>query len=286
MNRNTIIAATVVGLLLVGAIITIVIINNKNTDEGFDPSKHRIYCAGPMDTTAELKQMHDIGVAVRQAGYKTYVPSDDGIALFQAFDLIDKNLTTDAAKSEAKYWLMVAVYASDINNLLKRCDGVLANYNPAASNKDDPDGGTVMETVTAFSFNYPLVLFKSSPSRLLPPGSNSTNGWDNPMLIALTNNFNIGTNDYAEHTVPNAIAKLNKIMKNPPTNRTPLSSMPTQTQNYIALGELMHAVENKHPPPRNDTQLWEVCKGLIATTKSNASKYGVKPWNGYIIPSQ
>lgn len=259
--------------------------------------KIRIYCSGPMGGEPDFEIMRAISDALKDAGYKTYLPVDDGFPLLVMYDVLEKNEKSKAKIAESKYWMCVAVYALDIFNLLKNCNAVICNVNPYLNAKVNPDSGSVMEVSVAYAYNRPIAFYKSRQARMLPAGSTSANGWDNPMIVGIANHFNLNP-DYTAPTIPELVRNIEKeiskagslVMKDGSyqfEGAIPLHEMPVQIQNYINLGQGVHKIKDRYKGQELKGQLaLKVMNEVVDFVKGNASKYNVARWNGYVPPAK
>lgn len=132
----------------------------------------RIYCAGPLFNKSERSEMAEIARVLEEAGHTTFLPHRDGLEFARLMpELRMQGLDANSADRV----LLRSIFALDVYQLLKACDGVVANINGRV-----PDEGTVVEVALAWHAGKPLVLYKADSRSLL-------NGSDNPMLTGLSN---------------------------------------------------------------------------------------------------
>ena len=148
----------------------------------------RIYCAGPIFNESERAEMAEIARVLEEAGHTTFLPHRDGLEFAR---LLPELRMQGLDASSADRVLLRSIFALDVYQLLKACDGVVANMNGRV-----PDEGTVVEAALAWHAGKTLVLYKADSRSLL-------NGSDNPMLAGLCNFESL--DEIA--ALPNAIAE-------------------------------------------------------------------------------
>ncbi len=131
----------------------------------------RVYCAGPLFNESERTEMAAIAQVLEKAGHTTFLPHRDG---FEYAQLLPE-LTPICGSDTANAVLQQAIFALDVYELLRACDGVVANLNGRV-----PDEGTVVEAALAWHARQPLVLYKADDRSLIA-------GSDNPMIVGLSN---------------------------------------------------------------------------------------------------
>lgn len=241
----------------------------------------------------DFKMMRKISNAFRDAGYKTYLPVDDGFPLLLLFNYLEKSDWTDAKKAESKYYLNIAAYSLDVYSLLHSCNAVICNVNPFLNAKVNPDSGSVMEASLAYAYNRPISFFKSSKKRMLPKNSTKANGWDNPMIVGIANHFNLHP-DYTSPTIPELIKAIESKMAQAGKlievggsyqfpNAIPVKEMPVQIQNYIDLGEGIQNIKSKYDGEKMKKEIaLNMVRNVSAYLKKNAEAKGLAKWNGYV----
>ena len=116
-----------------------------------DSTMANVYCAGPLFSESERREMDMIARVLKDADQETFLPHRDGLELTKLTKTslaLDSDRTTCAIDS--------AVFHLDIYKLLSWSDAVVANLNGRT-----PDEGTVVEAALAWHSGKALVLFKN-----------------------------------------------------------------------------------------------------------------------------
>lgn len=130
----------------------------------------QIYCAGPLFSPAERKEMELIANALEALGHATFLPHRDGLELSRLETRLQEQGLSPVETSKV---VDRSIFCLDVYKLLDWSDGVVINLNGRV-----PDEGTVVEAALAWHAGKPLVLYKNdSRAPFL--------GRDNPMLTGL-----------------------------------------------------------------------------------------------------
>ncbi|MDC0710994.1 nucleoside 2-deoxyribosyltransferase [Stigmatella sp. ncwal1] len=246
------------------------------------PKRARIYCAGPMGGTQDFSKMRALSSVLREAGYSTFAPVDDGFPLLEIFHLMDEAGWSPEKKAEDRYYLMVAVFAFDLFNLLEHCQAVVANLSPFECCSVNPDSGTVMELSLAYASGRPVVAYKEEDIRYFPVGSTRQEGWDNPMVIGMLNNFHLGGAGYAASSYPELLQRLEAVLVSKPL-LPGTEHLPEHILRPLELGrhlqELMSRHGGRQGPPASRLRQTEEIASFI---KRSRERFRVDPWNGHI----
>jgi nucleoside 2-deoxyribosyltransferase len=247
-----------------------------------NPRSARIYCAGPMGGAQDFAAMRALSSRLRQAGYRTFSPVDDGFPLLELFRLMDEAGWSPAQKAEDRYYLMVAVFAFDLFNLLEHCQAIVANLSPFECCSVNPDSGTVMELSLAYAAGRPMVAYKEQDLRYFPVGSTLRTGWDNPMVIGMLNNFHLGDTGYAATRFPELLRRLEAALA-PRTPRPGTAALPEHIQRSLELGR--HVQELMSRPtdgPDTPSSRLRRTEDIAAFIKRSRERFRVDAWNGHI----
>jgi len=155
----------------------------------------RVYCAGPLFNAYERDEMAKIACVLKDAGYATFLPQDDGIEFTRLAKEFTRPTVSEAnpqpdglgftrrvsedqeahsmSRDVAHDLLQRAIFALDLYELLENSDAVVANLNGRV-----PDEGTIVEAAVAWHAGKALVLYKADARAPL-------DGSDNPMLTGL-----------------------------------------------------------------------------------------------------
>lgn len=228
---------------------------------------------------------------LREAGFDTYLPVDDGFALVVLFEALEKSGRTPAQVLQAKREMMVAVFALDMYRLLEDCNAVACNLNHFADCSVNPDAGTVMEASVAYAYGRPMWFYKTDDARLLPGGATKGTGWDNPMIAGLVNRFDL-LPDYAAGSASELVEGLKKACAaaGPLALRKdgcqfagslPPSEMPPQVARWVSLGAKVRAVKERYlGEPLTPERALRQVDDVVALMKDEGPQHGVTPWNG------
>lgn len=138
----------------------------------------RVYCAGPLFSAIERREIVEIAEALRQAGFEPFVPHADGMefALVQPY-LIDQGYDPGAVGQ----MLHEAVFALDVYQVTLGCGSLVVNLNGRV-----PDEGAVAESAMAWLLGKPMVAYKDDVRSLIA-------GRDNPLVVGQTGFETIGS---------------------------------------------------------------------------------------------
>ena len=104
--------------------------------------KERIYCAGPLFSEEEKKEMASIARALEKAGYRTFIPQRDGLELAA----LQKSFAGMAVSGqETAILISRAIFALDVHEILAS-DGLVLNMNGRV-----PDEGAMVEAGIAWA---------------------------------------------------------------------------------------------------------------------------------------
>lgn len=131
----------------------------------------RVYCAGPLFSAIERREMLEIADVLRHAGFDPFVPHADGMefALVQPY-LIDQGYEPTAVGQ----LLHEAVFALDTYQVVLGCGSLVVNLNGRV-----PDEGAVAESAMAWLLGKPMVAYKDDVRSLIA-------GRDNPLVVGQT----------------------------------------------------------------------------------------------------
>ncbi|MFA4987544.1 MAG: nucleoside 2-deoxyribosyltransferase [Candidatus Brocadiia bacterium] len=133
-------------------------------------AKKRIYCAGPLFNAKEKEEMAELASAFEAAGYRTFLPQRDGLELTICIERLMERGVPAAVASDA---MLKAIFALDVYQVIKVCDGVVVNLNGRV-----PDEGAVSEAALAWCAGKTLVGYKSDSRSVFL-------GHDNPLVVGL-----------------------------------------------------------------------------------------------------
>lgn len=244
-----------------------------------DLKRARIYCAGPMGGPGDFTAMRELSSVLVGAGYSTFLPVDDGFPLLEIFQRMDESDWSSAKRAETKYYIMVAVFAFDLFNLLESCHAVVANVNPFEACCVNPDSGTIMELSLAYVFGRPVVAYKDKDVRYFPLGSTLQNGWDNPMIIGMTNNFHLGGGGYVATTYPELLQRLDAALSRE-HRALDVESMPEHVRRALALGREVDRMMLRHSGQGASLLLRKI-EEIAAFIKGGRERFNVAEWNGH-----
>ncbi len=132
-------------------------------------SSAKIYCAGPLFNPSERQEMALIANTLKNAGYNTFLPQEDGLEFAKLFPAF---LKKGVQSSEAQQLLNQAIFALDVFQV-KDSDGLVLNMNGRV-----PDEGAMVEAGIAWSLGRPIVILNSDDRSLLQ-------GNHNPLILGL-----------------------------------------------------------------------------------------------------
>ncbi len=251
----------------------------------------KVYCAGPMGGPKDFHEMRALAKGLREAGFETYLPIDDGFSLVILFEALEKSGRTPAQVMQAKREMMVAVFALDMYRLLQDCSAVACDLNHFADCSVNPDAGTVMEASVAYAYGRPMWFYKSDDARLLPGGAHKGTGWDNPMIAGLVNRFDL-LPDYAAGTPAELVEGLKRACEGAGPLRMredgcqfasslPPSLMPPQVARWVSLGGKVRAVKDRYlGKPLTPERALQQVDEVVALMRDQGPGHGIAPWNG------
>lgn len=255
------------------------------------PCRVRVYCAGPMGGPKDFDEMRALAKSLRDAGFETYLPVDDGFALVVLFEALEKSGRSQAQVMQAKREMMVAVFALDMYRLLEDCNAVVCNLNHFAECSVNPDAGTVMEASVAYAYGRPMWFYKTDDVRLLPGGAQKGTGWDNPMIAGLVNRFDL-LPDYAAGSGPELVEGLRRACEAAGELRgrqdgcqfassLPPSAMPPQVARWVRLGARVREVKERYlGQPLTPERALRQVDDVVNLMREHGPEHGVMPWNG------
>lgn len=255
------------------------------------PCKVRVYCAGPMGGPKDFDEMRALAKSLRDAGFETYLPVDDGFALVVLFEALEKSGRTQAQVMQAKREMMVAVFALDMYRLLEDCNAVVCNLNHFADCSVNPDAGTVMEASVAYAYGRPMWFYKTDDARLLPGGAQKGTGWDNPMIAGLVNRFDL-LPDYAAGSGPELVEGLKRACETAGELRVRQdgcqfasslapTQMPPQVARWVRLGARVREVKERYlGAPLTPERALRQVDDVVSLMREHGPEHGVAPWNG------
>lgn len=131
----------------------------------------RVYCAGPLFSAIERREMLEIADELRRTGFDPFVPHADGMefAMVQPY-LIDQGYEPAAVGQ----LLHEAVFALDTYQVILGCGSLVVNLNGRV-----PDEGAVAESAMAWLLGKPIVAYKDDVRSLIA-------GRDNPLVVGQT----------------------------------------------------------------------------------------------------
>ena len=135
-------------------------------------TQNKVYCAGPLFSSGEKREMETIAEVLELAGYTTFLPQRDGL---EGIEILPRLLERGLDQHRAGAVVNRAIFSYDVYQLCGVCSATVANLNGRV-----PDEGTVVEAALTWMSNRPLVLYKHDARVAFPFG-------DNPMLTGLTN---------------------------------------------------------------------------------------------------
>lgn len=136
------------------------------------PLEHvrRVYCAGPLFSEIERRQMSHLAEVLSAAGFEPFVPHADGMEFAQLHPYL---IAEGHDPVQAGKWVHEAVFALDIYQVVLGCGSLVFNLNGRV-----PDEGAVSEAAIAWTLGKPLVIYKDDIRTAVA-------GRDNPLVIGL-----------------------------------------------------------------------------------------------------
>jgi nucleoside 2-deoxyribosyltransferase len=131
----------------------------------------RVYCAGPLFSQAERREMEEIAATLRAAGFDTFVPHADGL---EFSDVVPSLVERGMATADAGALLHEAIFALDVYQVVIGCGSLVFNMNGRV-----PDEGSVSEAAIAWTLGKPIVLYKDDARSAIA-------GRDNPLVAGLS----------------------------------------------------------------------------------------------------
>jgi nucleoside 2-deoxyribosyltransferase len=125
----------------------------------------KVYCAGPLFSEGERREMGDIASALESAGYDTFLPQRDGIHI--AAVCSDIAAMTGAPAAEVTQFLERAVFELDVHQVASGCDALVVNLNGRV-----PDEGAVVEMAIAWVHQKPVVAYRDGSRTFLEGAAN------------------------------------------------------------------------------------------------------------------
>ena len=131
----------------------------------------KVYIASPLFNPKEREENEEIDLALRDAGYRTFLPQRDGFLFVDVVSALnDRGLTLQDARGAARH----LIFLLDVFQVCEACDATVLNMNGRV-----PDEGGVVEGALTFMSGHPLVIYKSDDRSLIM-------GEDNPLVIGLS----------------------------------------------------------------------------------------------------
>jgi nucleoside 2-deoxyribosyltransferase len=221
----------------------------RNEEGGADMAEDkniRVYCSGPMFSPGDLWEMENIAKTLEKAGYTTYLPQRDGIEVGKVMGLMKDHPVIAALGTGVFAGVMQtvrkAIYAWDMYNVIERCQALAFNMNGRV-----PDGGSIVETASAYTAGKPIVIYKNTTV-------SAFGGWDNPMISGLCYTWK-----YVDKVsdIPKAIEEIMKKIEPSPYTE---DNIPPRVKAVLAVGKevghLLEILKGKHP------DLWQLFKAL------------------------
>ncbi|MBX7137039.1 MAG: nucleoside 2-deoxyribosyltransferase [Oligoflexia bacterium] len=131
----------------------------------------RVYLAGPLFTQAERSQMEELDVAMRGAGFETFLPHRDGLEFARVKPLL---IGRGYSPVQADAFLNSAIFALDTFQVMVNCGSLVINASGRV-----PDEGAVSEAAMAYALGKPIVYLKFEDPRSLLGGA------DNPLVAGV-----------------------------------------------------------------------------------------------------
>lgn len=136
-----------------------------------------IYIAGPLFNDSERELNNTIDIAVRNAGYSTYLPQRDGGESAKEMQKINSDTSlTQEEKDQQLYKLRQDIFISDIK-AIERSDMMIAVLDGRV-----PDEGTCVEIGIAFERGIPIIGYKTDERSFMK-------GLDNIMIAYTCSTF-------------------------------------------------------------------------------------------------
>jgi nucleoside 2-deoxyribosyltransferase len=131
----------------------------------------KVYIASPLFNPKEREENQEIDEALRQAGFSTFLPQQDGFLFIELVAEIQKQR---CARNEAEKIALNLITHLDVYQVCEGCDATVLNLNGRV-----PDEGAVSEGALVFRSERPLVIYKQDTRSLIM-------GKDNPLIVGLT----------------------------------------------------------------------------------------------------
>lgn len=131
-----------------------------------------VHISGPDYCPQEMGSASEIACLLEDSGYRTYLPSRDGIGGHLSEAAVEPR--GDSGKLQG---LLEASFALEIFQVVERCDCLVFNMNGRV-----PDEGGLFETAVAFTAGKPIVIYKRDHRSVF-------NGSDNSMITGLIPTF-------------------------------------------------------------------------------------------------
>ena len=162
-------------------------------------NKKKVYCAGPMFSPAERQEETQIASALKEAGFDTFNPSEDGLEINE---IMGQAQDPKLMMAVMPFFPAIrkAVFALDFFQVVEGCDCLVFNMNGRV-----PDGGSVSEAASAHIAGKPVVLYKETPISFML-------GQDNPMIDGLSYTWElVGTVGDIPNAVRQAIDRADRM---------------------------------------------------------------------------
>ena len=132
----------------------------------------RVYCAGPLFSGAERREMEHISRVLGANGFDTFVPHADGMEFAKVLPYLVGQGHDATAVGQ---WLHEAVFALDTYQVVEGCGSLVFNMNGRT-----PDEGGVAELTMAWMLGKPCVIYKDDARSMIA-------GRDNPLVVGQAN---------------------------------------------------------------------------------------------------
>ena len=152
----------------------------------------RVYCAGPLFSEAERREMLEIARHLKQAKLEPFVPHVDGMEFMGIRSVLAEQ---GHAPEHASAWVHEAIFALDVYQVVLGCGSMVCNLNGRV-----PDEGAVSEAAMAWTLGKPVVLYKDDVR-------SNVEGRDNPLVAGLAGFVTIGEMDQLAVALADAIAR-------------------------------------------------------------------------------
>ncbi len=242
-----------------------------------------VYCAGPMGGPDDFAAMRELSRRLREAGYSTFTPVDDGFPLLEIFGQMEAAGWSRHRQAEAKYYLMAAVFALDVFNVLANSRILVANLCPFERCSVNPDSGTIVELSLACAFGKPVIAYKTDAVRYFPVGSTIRDGWDNPMTVGLLGNFYLGAGGYVATDYSELIRRLEALGAD--VGPVSLDKAPPTIAAAVALGRNVQRLMPARAGSGPGACRLKSVEAIVRFVRDSSARFGVAPWNGVVPPS-